>query len=87
MITPQKFSKSTGISYNQVLKMCKSGELETVKSEGGYYKIFDYELDKFLIKKDFISRESYESVLRENERLKTTIRQLKIAINGIELTE
>lgn len=87
MITPQNFSKATGISYNQILKMCKSGELETVRSEGGYYKIFDCELEKFLTKKDFISKESYEEILRENERLKTMIRQLKIAINGIELTE
>lgn len=80
MKTPQQFGKAIGISYNQVLKMCKSGELETIESDGGYFKIFDCELDKFVAKKDFISKEEYEAILRENEMLKEKLRGIiKIA--------
>ena len=82
MLSPQVFADKTGMSYQQVLTMCKTGELEAIKTDGGHFKIFASELDKFLNKKDFISRESYEEVLRENERLKTMIAQLKILVNG-----
>lgn len=82
MISPQVFAEKTGISYNQTLTMCKTGELKAIKTDGGHFKVYDFEVDRFVKKKDFISRESYEKVLRENERFRTMIAQLKILVNG-----
>jgi len=77
-ISPGEFSKQVGLSYDQVLRMCKLGEIETIKSPGGHYKISDREVDRLTKKDDFISKEEYELVIRENERLKIKLEQIKL---------
>lgn len=77
MLTPRNFAKQTGLSYNQVLLMCKEGDIATVKSPRGHFKIADTELDKFIKNDNYISKEKYEALVRENENLRTTISQLK----------
>lgn len=77
MLTPRNFAKQTGLSYNQVLTMCKDGEIATVKSPRGHFKIADTELDKYIKNDSYISKEDYEKVIRENENLRATISQLK----------
>lgn len=84
MYSPQKFSDKTGLSYEQVINMCKSNEIESYRTPGGYFKIPDKELSKFL-KEDFISKEEYMRVVRENEKLKTILIQFKLAIENIKV--
>lgn len=77
MLTPKTFSKKINLSYDRVLLMCKSGEINAIETNGGHFKISEKELDKFLKNDSFISKEEYERVVRENEKLKTMIQQLK----------
>lgn len=82
-LTPKQFAKRTGENYELILELCKNGTLECEQTEGGHFKIYKSELDKHLNKKqDFVSKEDYETVIRENERLKCFISQLKITIES-----
>lgn len=83
MLTPREFSKQTGLSYNQVLNMCKSDELKVVKTTKGQFKIADIELSKFTSNSEHVTKEEYLEVIRENERLKNTINQLKQYIGSL----
>jgi hypothetical protein len=85
LFTPREFAKETGLSYNQVLNMCKANELKVVKTSKGHFKIADIELNKFIQADENISKEQYLEVVRENERLKNTITQLKNFIVNMEL--
>ena len=80
-ISPVEFSKLTGESYCLILQMCKEGKIKCEETSGGHFKIYRTEIEKFNKTADFISRDQYESVIRENERLKAFINQLKITIN------
>lgn len=83
-ITAKEFANITGENYNLILSLCKEGKLKCIETEGGHYKIFKTELDKYMGKNtEFISKEQYEEVIRENERLKTFILQLKSTIEAI----
>lgn len=84
MFTPREFAKKTGLSYNQVLNMCKEDELKVVKTTKGHFKIADIELNKFVQASGNITKEQYLEVVRENERLKNTINQLKNFIVSLE---
>jgi excisionase family DNA binding protein len=87
-ITPKKFSEKTGENYDLILELCKNGTLKCEQTEGGHFKIYKSELDKHLNKRqDFVSREDYECVIRENERLKCFISQLKNTIESACLIE
>ncbi|AGK99035.1 hypothetical protein [Clostridium pasteurianum] len=85
MLTPRNFANKTGLSYNQVLTMCKEGELKTVKTNRGHFKISDIELDKFIKNDNCISKEKYEELIRENEKLKSTLEQLKKYIGSLSI--
>ena len=87
MFSPQTFSKETGLSYSIVLHMCKTGELETVKTEGGHFKIPEKELIKFKKPEEYVSKVDYEKVIRENERLKTLLLQAKTYFNSLILVK
>lgn len=77
-ITPKIFAKKTGENYELILELCKNGTIKCEQTEGGHFKIYKSELDKYLdVNLDFISKEDYEKVVRENERLKCFIIQLK----------
>jgi excisionase family DNA binding protein len=82
-MSPQQFGQKTGLAYEQVLNLCKKGELDAIKTEGGHFKIPERELDKFLKNEDYVSKEEYEKVIRENERLRTMINQLKVFITNL----
>lgn len=85
-ISPIQFSKKVDLSYDQVLRMCKLNEIETIRSQGGHFKIPIRELDRFTKKNEsFISREQYEFVIRENERLKMQINQIKALVTEISV--
>ena len=83
MLSPQTFAQKTGLSYGQVLLMCKRKDINAVSSPGGHFKIPEKELDKFLNDNDYVSKEDYEKVVRENERLKTLLKQMKDYISGM----
>lgn len=85
MFTPRKFAKETGLSYNQVLNMCKNEQLKAIKTNKGHFKIPEIELSKFTRNDEVITKEEYLEVVRENERLKNTIIQLKNFITNMEL--
>ncbi|NFD76023.1 helix-turn-helix domain-containing protein [Clostridium botulinum] len=73
MLTPQQFAQKCGISYNQVLNMCKRREINALKTDGGHFKIPEKELDRFK-NSDYVTKEEYLRVIRENEELKTIIK-------------
>lgn len=76
MFSPQQFAKEWGLSYQQILQMCKTKEIDAIETEGGHFKIPPKELDRFK-NKDYVTKEEYLNVVRENEKLKTMITQLK----------
>lgn len=76
-LTPKKFAGMAGENYELILELCKKGSLKAERTEGGHYKIYKTELEKYTrYQEDFITREKYESVIRENEMLKEKIRQI-----------
>ncbi|MFT8313216.1 MAG: DNA-binding protein [Clostridium sp.] len=85
MLTPRNFANKTGLSYNQVLEMCKDGELKTVRTNRGHFKISDIELDKFIKNDNYISKEKYEELIRENEKLKFSLAQLKKYVENLTI--
>ncbi|EDS78278.1 hypothetical protein CBC_0721 [Clostridium botulinum C str. Eklund] len=84
MLTPQQFAKETGLSYQQVLQMCKTKEINALETEGGHFKIPPKELDKFT-NSDYVSKDEYLKVIRENERLKVILTQCKNYISSLEV--
>ena len=85
MLTPNEFSKKVDLSYGQVLFMCKSNKIDAIRTNRGHYKIPEKELDKFIKNDDYVSKEKYEEVIRENERLKTSIKILKKYVGDIDI--
>lgn len=57
------------IGYAAALQILHSGEIKYIKTTGGQYKIPIYDNDS-------ISKETYEKLLKENERLKTIIKSI-----------
>ena len=43
-------------------------------------RLYKTEIDIYKTEKDYISKEDYEAVVRENEKLKSFIKQLKATI-------
>ena len=85
-VSPRKFSEQTGENYELILELCKNGALKCEQTEGGHFKIYKAELDKYLNhNQDFVSKEDYEAVIRENERLKYFIAQLKLTIESVPI--
>lgn len=83
MLSPQQFAKETGLSYQQVLQMCKAKEINALETEGGHFKIPPKELDKFK-NSDYVTREEYLKVIRENEKLRTMIEQFKNYVSSLD---
>lgn len=86
MFTPKEFAVKTGLSYSRVLQMCKTGEIEAVnqnKASGSHFYIPEKELDKYYSKDGFVTKEEYEKVLRENEKLKTLLNNVKSFVLNI----
>lgn len=87
MLTPQVFAKQTGLSYSQVLHMCKSNQIEAVETTGGHFKIPEKELEKYKPNNEYVSKEEYERVIRENEKLKTILEQAKLFFKNLNIEE
>ena len=85
MLSPKSFSCKTGLSYDHVLQMCKTKEIEAIRSKGGHFNIYDKELDKFKDDDGCVPKEEYLKVIRENERLKTILKQLKLSVTNLEI--
>ena len=80
-ISPKEFSKKTNLSYDLVLRMCKLEEIQAVKTKGGHFKIPFMEVDRFIKpQQEYITKADYEAVVRENERLKLQIEQIRILL-------
>lgn len=84
MLSPQKFAKEAGLSYQQVLQMCKAKEINALETDGGHFKIPEKELDRFR-NCDYVTKEEYLKVVRENERLKTMIAQFKVYVSSLDM--
>lgn len=83
-LTPKKFSEITGENYELILKLCKKDKILCEKTDGGHYKIYESEIERFSkLNKDFVSKEDYEKVIRENERLKQKLEHLKVIIDSL----
>ncbi|WP_315117913.1 DNA-binding protein [uncultured Clostridium sp.] len=84
MLSPQQFGKECGLSYQQVLQMCKAKEINALETEGGHFKIPPKELDKFK-NNDYVSKKEYLEVIRENERLRVIISQFKNYVSNFDI--
>lgn len=84
MFSPQQFAKECGLSYQQVLQMCKTKELNVLETEGGHFKIPEKEIERFK-NSDYVTKEEYLKVIRENEKLKVILAQCKNFINALEV--
>ena len=77
-ISPKEFSKKVNLSYDHVLRLCKLDEIETVKTQGGHFRIPLREVDRFIKpQQEYITRADYEAVVRENERLRLQLEQIR----------
>lgn len=70
-VSAEKYAKMTGLGSEEVKRQCRIGKIECFMTEGGHYKI--------LVRQNAVSREEYEKVVRENEKLKTIIQSVNLA--------
>ncbi len=75
-ISPNKYSKQTGLGIEEVKKLCRMGRIPCEISEGGYYHIKVY-------KDDCVSRAEYNKVIKENTELKSLIKNINILTNKV----
>lgn len=68
-ISLNQYMKKYNVGYNFAMQMLHSGKLEYMKTNKGYYKIAIYE-------DNLIPFEKYEKVAKENEKLKTIIKNI-----------
>lgn len=82
-LNPKGFAEQTGMTYQNVLHLCKTKEIETITTVNGRrFLIPNAELLKFKGgNSDFVSIEKYEEVVRENEKLKIILEQLRSVLN------
>lgn len=90
-ISPVEFAKSTEENYELIRNLCLKGKIKCEITKGNHIKIYKTELEKYLNNKNtekvFITKEQYETVIRENERLKLFIKQLKDIIENSLIEE
>ena len=64
-ISAEQYGKQSGISPEEVRRLCRTGEIKCQRTKGGYYKIPVYE--------DSVPREELDKAKQEITRLKTII--------------
>lgn len=69
-ISLNEFMKKYNVGHDVALKMLYSGNYKYIKTNGGRYKILVSD------EPTFISIEEYNKVVRENEKLKTIIKNI-----------
>ena len=70
-VSPETYNKMTGLGVEEIKRQCRIGKLECFMTEGGHYKI--------PVRQNSVSKEDYEKVVRENEKLKTIIQNVNLA--------
>lgn len=65
-VSAKAYAEATGISPEKAIQMIHNGTLEGTQTDKGYWKIKVYD-------NDAVSKEMYEKLLKENERLKATL--------------
>lgn len=75
-ITPEEYSKRSGLGIEEVKRQCRIGNIDHIKTEGGYYKIIERN-------KNEISQEKYEEIKEENTKLKTIISMILKTANQV----
>lgn len=70
-MSPKQYHNATGgvIGIEEIKRLCRIGKIPCERTQNGYYKIKVY-------KDNCVSREEYEKVIKENEKLKTIIRNI-----------
>lgn len=84
-LNPKEFAIETGLTYQNVLHLCKTKEIESKTTVNGRrFLIPKSELLKFQGgNSNYVSIEKYEEILRENQRLKLILEQLKTLVKEI----
>lgn len=72
-LTPEKYSKLSGLGVEEIKYQINIGNIEGFKTEGGHYKV--------VIRNNAVSKEEHEKVVRENAALKEILRTINIASN------
>jgi hypothetical protein len=77
-LTPDEYSKRSGLKIDHVRWLCRTGKLECVTTpRGGYYKIPLRALLEYGRNSDSPDTGgSYEALVKENERLKTKLNMI-----------
>jgi len=73
MISPKVFAKESGMSYAAVRNLAQKGEIKCLVSPKGYLTIYESELERIKNPEKYVLKEEYERVLKENEKLKSTL--------------
>lgn len=64
-LSAEQYAKQSGMGVEEVKRQCRTGAIQCLMTEGGYYKIPVYE--------DVVPKEQYEKILQEKERYKTIV--------------
>lgn len=73
-LTAPQYAKETGLSYHQVLCLCRSDKLTAIITEGGQWRIKVSETPSNAIE--------IEKTLEENKRLKFKLEQIQQLIES-----
>ncbi len=65
-VSAEEYSRQTKMGVEEIKKLCRLGEIEHYRTEGGYYKIKVY-------KDGSIPIEEHQKIKDENTRLKTIL--------------
>ena len=74
-VSAKEYAKRTGLSYNEVLRFCETGQLEAYKTDGGQWRIKVY-------KGDTVSREEYNKLFEECNRYKGMVEAVSKLVMG-----
>lgn len=73
-VSANEYSKQTGLGVEEVKRLCRIGHIPCEMSEGGHYHIKVY-------KDNCVSKEEYDSVVKENTELKSLIKSINNLTN------
>ena len=70
-MSPKQYHDATGgnLGIEEIKRLCRIGEIPCVRTKNGYYKIIVY-------KDNCVTQEEYKKVIKENEKLKTIIKNI-----------
>lgn len=65
-LSAEQYSKESGMGVEEVKRQCRTGKIQCLMTDGGYYKIPVYD--------DAVPKEQYEKVLLEKTELETKLK-------------